>query len=463
MSNSRSVADVLGTTSSAISLMINRDRLAAKCQSATYLVARLQGVYQCVTFEPLEIGMASTSEIVSLRDEIRELRRAVDLMWTDIDFIRTHSSSYLGNQIAMTHLVDETPMYINSNDFGGPSNFINGGRYEEENLAVLLSFVKDDSVFLDIGANLGFFSLLVGRRVSRSGRVHSFEPHPQLGELLKRSAFLNGLSNTITLHPHGLSDKNAPIEFGYPVGHLGGGSVVSGPAENRIIVKSEVRRLDDVMGEGFSCDLMKIDVEGHELFVFRGMKRILSNSPNLKILFEKLAVSAGYEDEIVDFLGQFGFALYRVASDCSLVRLEPADVRSFSGYVLAARPETIGDPFRNRFSIYPGQLSFPQGGERRGQAQVASGGPGQVIIHGPYWYLRRGHWKLKLHGANEGGVHVTIAARFGHPIAEFMLPAGYTEGEFIAHRDLQAFECVFRPLSDSTKITVESIELVRLG
>jgi hypothetical protein len=50
-------------------------------------------------------------------------------------------------------------MFVNCNDFGCPVNLINGGRYEEENLEVLLSFVTPDTVFIDVGANVGFYAL----------------------------------------------------------------------------------------------------------------------------------------------------------------------------------------------------------------------------------------------------------------------------------------------------------------
>ena len=57
---------------------------------------------------------------------------------------------------------------------------------------MLLSFVTDSTVFLDIGANLGYFSLQVAARNRNGGKVLAFEPHPKLFDLMKRSLFLNG-------------------------------------------------------------------------------------------------------------------------------------------------------------------------------------------------------------------------------------------------------------------------------
>src|SRR5579859_6195723 len=115
-------------------------------------------------------------------------------MWCDIDFIRTHSGTYLGQGVALTHLIDERRMLVNSNDFGGPIRFISGGQYERDNVEVLLSFVRDDTAtFVDAGANLGFYSLLMGERLGPAGKVSAFEPHPDLAELARRNTFINGL------------------------------------------------------------------------------------------------------------------------------------------------------------------------------------------------------------------------------------------------------------------------------
>jgi FkbM family methyltransferase len=211
----------------------------------------------------------------TLSQQLTALDAKLERMWLDVDFVRTRLSSYLGDGVAMTYLVDATPIYINSNDYGGPGNLLNGGRYEEENLEVLLSFVKEDTIFLDIGANIGLFTLQIGKRVLHKGRVYSFEPHPKLSNLLRWNVHLNGLTSIVTCFSFGLSDQNLPAKFAYPIGHLGGGGVGDLPnSPGYDIVDSELRRLDDVLGPEFSCDLVKIDVEGHEINVLRACDRL---------------------------------------------------------------------------------------------------------------------------------------------------------------------------------------------
>ena len=89
-----------------------------------------------------------------------------------------------------------------------------------------MSFVRPDTVFLDLGANVGIFSLQVARRVMTLGKVHAFEPQIRLAGLLRRSAVLNGLAEarraaTIEIHAVGVSDRNGRMGFVIPEGHLG--------------------------------------------------------------------------------------------------------------------------------------------------------------------------------------------------------------------------------------------------
>jgi FkbM family methyltransferase len=395
----------------------------------------------------------------NLSKQLAALDAKLERMWLDLDFIRTRLSSYLGDGVALTYLVDATPIYINSDDCGGPSNLLNGGRYEEQNLEVLLSFVKENTVFLDVGANLGFFTLQVGRRVLHSGRVYAFEPHPKLLKLLRWNVHLNGLMGTVTCFPFGLSDQNSAAKFSYPIGHLGGGAVgdLSDNADYDT-VDSELRRLDDVLGSDFSCDLVKIDVEGHELNVLNGMRRIVANSPEIKILFEKLSPNVGTEEAFEEYFRGSGFDLYQVRDDSSLDEFVAGSLKERGGYVLAARRGTIAEgTSRSRFSIYPGQLFVPTAlSESRSGAK-----PGDILFHGPYWFLRKGVWRLKLYGSIRGAISFILQERFGYRVLGFPMSEGQSEHVFILKRDLIHFECVARSATEGAQIELNRLEFIR--
>jgi len=410
------------------------------------------------------------SSLDIIRDDVTfvrtHMKKSLDIIHDDVAFIRTHMSSYLGNDTAITYLNDGTPIYVNPNDSGGPSNLISGGRYEEENLNLLLSFLKDDTVFLDVGANLGFYSLKIARRIYASGKVYAFEPHKRLVELAQRSVYLNGLSGVVSFYPVGLSDKDSAAKFAYPPGHLGGGAIATGNYANFSVIDSEIRTLESLLGRDFKCDLMKIDVEGHELSVLRGMPNVLKNSPNLKILFEKLGTFAGYEGELHRLLSDAGFLLYQVQPDVTLKPIGEKELPSFSGYVLAARAGAIKDnETRFKFSIFPRQLSvIPSTCQEHSiQRLISKGRAGEILFHGPYWYLPKGVWRFILHGENLGGLLVSFATRFGHTFTSFQLADGQKEAVTVVEQDLLQFECVARAAVDDASVNLQEIELIREG
>lgn len=389
-----------------------------------------------------------------LESELREIR-------SQLDFLRTRLSCYIGDGIALTYLADETPILVNANDIGGPFNLLNGGRYEEENVETLLSFVRDDTVFLDIGANVGFYTLQVGRRVFPKGKVYAFEPNPELHELLCRNVYVNGRGDFIECFQLGLSDRNGTATFQYPKGHLGGGHIGGpGSVSGHRAVEAEIRRLDDLFGEDFRCDLVKIDVEGHELNVLNGMKRVVRNSPEIKILFEKLTPNATTDDAVEVYFLELGFELYAVQSDASLLPLGANGLAGWSGYVLAARPGTIdGGLQRARFSLWGGQLSKPNSSQR-GVAQQR-GSHGEMLFHGPYWLLRSGTWRCKVHGDIRGTVCICLLERFGHPVLDFVVEADKAEHVFTIQHDLVYFECAAYAASPEAEIALDRVEFIR--
>src|SRR5579859_4075829 len=391
----------------------------------------------------------------------------LDRLLLQIEFVRTHSATYLGQGLALTHLVNERPMIVNSNDLGGPMQFISGGEYEVENIGVLFSFMSDDTVtFVDAGANLGFFSLMVGERLRPNGKVFAFEPSltrgPRAAQCIHQRAGVR--RHCISVRPVGRHGRN---DFGYPKDHLGGGRIGETDQLNRYdVVRSSIRRLDDVLDADVMVDLMKIDVEGHEPQVMRGMQQVIARSPRLKILFENLGKHADRSARTEEALRPFGFHLYAVVGDAQLSPLAPGELANFSGYVLAARPEQVATLDRRCFNIYPSQLIIDGTPPRRpGELLINEGTPAEALFHGPYWFLRSGVWALHIHGKIEGEIELLIAERYGRVTLKRRMSAAQMQWQFFNDQNLVQFEVVARaaPDIDKARVEIERIELVRMG
>ncbi|MFM7532739.1 MAG: FkbM family methyltransferase [Rubrivivax sp.] len=389
--------------------------------------------------------------------------RPLQRLQIDLEFVKNRMSAYLGEGMGLTHLVDETPIYLNTADIGCPANFINGGRYEEEYLQVLASFCRPDTVFLDIGANLGVFSLRLAPYL-REGRIIAFEPNARIRDLFGRSVHLNGLRDRIEIHDCGASDESAELVLEVPQGHAGGGHVERAqPGDTR--ARIQVRPLDEVLHELPAFQVAKIDVEGHELHALRGMRALLSRSPQAVVLFEKLIAYAGLEAPMLALFAEHGMRVWRIEG----VRLEPVDLAGFEqgcAYFLAARPETVGQEFDRGFvRIRAGQLFKPQAREEGGRLLPGKGphAEGALLFHGPYWYLPRGVYRVKVEGALQRPLQIQVAEKFGYGVAQAVLDAATPSFDFIAERDLTHFELVGRATGEDPAFEIESLLVSRIG
>ena len=159
--------------------------------------------------------------------------------------------------------------------------------YEE-----VLDEIDADTVFYDIGANMGFYSVLAG---SRGARVIAFEPHPKARDLLMRNLELNEILDCHT-YQVGLSDE--PGEAGLTDPYTFGTTQLDFSGDG-----IEIETLDTLVErDGVAMpDVVKIDVEGHEESVLRGMDQLLAIDP---VLFLEIHQD---EEAIIAYLEEHGY------------------------------------------------------------------------------------------------------------------------------------------------------------
>jgi len=142
---------------------------------------------------------------------------------------------------------------------------------EEPDVVVLERYVRPGDVVLDVGANVGTYTLALSRLVGPRGRVIAIEPVPGTFGLLASSVAFAGLENVTLLNLAG-SDRTGPIAMTVPRFASGLDNIyqasVSADGGDALVVHA--CRLDDVLGE-LPIAFAKIDVEGHEAQVLAGM------------------------------------------------------------------------------------------------------------------------------------------------------------------------------------------------
>ncbi len=202
------------------------------------------------------------------------------------------------------------------------------GEYEPETTLLFQKLVKPGQTWLDVGGNVGFFTMLLARGVGDSGHVYTFEPNPAMVERIQASIILNGATN-VHLVPRTVSNVSGQeISFYVPVGaghNSGRASAVkfddlsSSVKEVKVLTTS----LDDYLEEHqVKPDFMKIDIEGFEINAFRGMERTMRSHPP-KLIISELSQLPGVlatPIEIITYLAGFDYLAYKITDAGSLVQ-----------------------------------------------------------------------------------------------------------------------------------------------
>jgi len=154
------------------------------------------------------------------------------------------------------------------------------GTYELDLQSSLRSLVKPGMVVCDVGANIGYITLMLAHLVGKEGQVFSFEALPSNTFRWQENIALNGLTERAHLTHAAVADRQAPIHF--LVHESGGMGKVIGSAGRQASYREEIEvpgiSLDDFVFENGNPppELIKLDIEGGEVLALPGMQRILS-------------------------------------------------------------------------------------------------------------------------------------------------------------------------------------------
>ena len=157
------------------------------------------------------------------------------------------------------------------------SRSVASGDYEPVETAFIRRQVKKGMNVLDIGANVGWFTVNMAMLVGPAGRVDAFEPREDIVHYLRRTITENRLGNVVIHHcALGAENGSAAVTFAGDDGNPGGTYLVfsAEPEPGARLQHVPVRRLDSIVWSG--VDFIKIDVEGAEKLVFDGAEILLS-------------------------------------------------------------------------------------------------------------------------------------------------------------------------------------------
>jgi FkbM family methyltransferase len=210
------------------------------------------------------------------------------------------------------------------------------GYHEYRETRLLRKLLRPGDTFVDVGANIGWFTILAARLVGEKGKVVAFEPSSAIYDHLTANVSLNGLSN-VQAERTALSDTNGTaVLTGIGVENAGTGTILA--TGGSLGEEVPTMRFDDYCSSaGLEyVALMKIDVEGAEMMVLEGATESLHagsiGAIVIEVSDERLRSTGSSSTELIELLRGAGYTISR-ANTTGLQPLEPGEHVEFSNLV----------------------------------------------------------------------------------------------------------------------------------
>ena len=187
------------------------------------------------------------------------------------------------------------------------------GGYDNSSHKVIIEEInklKEGAVFADIGANIGYFTFVASKKIGPLGLVYAFEPSIREYQRLLSGILKNSFTNIIPFNI-ALGDNQGIVTFNLSSdSHTGLNSIISKTPQS-INVNVFLSKLDDIYTNNRIIDLVKLDVEGYEMAVLLGMKKLFESKVIKKLIIEitpHLLTSSGYSKEFLyEYLSLYGY------------------------------------------------------------------------------------------------------------------------------------------------------------
>lgn len=247
--------------------------------------------------------------------------------------------------------VDATRLFVERGMTGATGNWY-CGLHEHGEMAFVLHVLRDTDLFLDVGANVGSYTILASG--AAGARSIAIEPVPATFARLRRNVALNGLDARVRCWQGGVSDRAGMLRFTTGLDTV---NHVIAPGEQAPSVEVPVKTLDDLVGDDVPA-VVKIDVEGYERPVLAGAQRTLAAPGLLAVIMETNGSGARYgvsDDELVSTMRDHGFGMF--AYDPIARRLNAAE-RGGGNTIFVRNPEAVNVRVAaaRRFSLVNGSV-----------------------------------------------------------------------------------------------------------
>lgn len=333
---------------------------------------------------------------------------------------------YAGHNRALCRLKSGEYICVETNSLDS-IDYLLGFDVEADVMRVFHRFLTPSSVVLDIGANFGLYTVVAANVIRHYGRIYAFEGNPQTFDLLQRSVYANRLlvnPNVILVNAL-VSNHSGRGQLNYEPNRVGAATMrdITQLSGHWRSVEAEMVTIDGFLPAGLSVDLVKIDVEGHEPFVLKGMERTIANSPGVRVIiefFHSLIDPAFGADNLISYIRDLGLEICKIEAGGRLALVDRKQETPGDSYLLLTRSPQ-DDIARDYVSIPMASFFYSAGlgAVNREFVYDRDRQPGpsdSVLLYGPYLSLSPGRYAFSFVGTIDGRLSVRFTSQFGRVI-----------------------------------------------
>jgi FkbM family methyltransferase len=225
----------------------------------------------------------------------------------------------LANGALMCRVLTKYLMFVDPDDLGVTPRLCLDGFWESWVTTALARVLRPGSFCVDVGANHGYYTMLLADGAGPDGRVVALEPNPALAKLLALTLEVNGFERRALVAQQAATDGMAPTaRLVIPRRRGACATICRPPSAADIVLDVDATTVDELTASWQRVDLVKIDAEGAEPAIWRGMGCTIARNPKLVVVLEFVASRYGDPRGFLDAIRDAGFPLQYVAHDSSI-------------------------------------------------------------------------------------------------------------------------------------------------
>lgn len=197
-------------------------------------------------------------------------------------------SVYLGENTVLCRILTNYLFFADASDIGLTPHMCLNGYWESWITQVFCRQIKTGDFCVDIGANQGYFSILMAALAGQNGKLLAIEPNPKPAYFLRKNLEVNGFPFMSTVVNKAVSEAyGQKVKLFVPGGRdLNASIYANSESDGDYILEVETTTIDQLTKDWQKVDFIKIDAEGAEELIWEGMKETIAKNKQLKLVVE---------------------------------------------------------------------------------------------------------------------------------------------------------------------------------